>query len=308
MTDASSVDVSVVLPTHNRPELMALALRSVLAQSVPDVTGEVVIVFDACAIEVPDVEIPSGWSVRGIANTRTRGLAGARNSGILDARGELVAFLDDDDEWLPGKLQAQWERFAEFPEAILVGTAMVVDDGENRTVRLVPSETLGHEDFLRNRNPGLHSSSLMFRRRVLTGELGLIDEDLPRSYGEDYDILLRASALGQVSVINKPLVRVLWNGQSYYFGQWAAYAEALQYLLAKHPEFARIPRALGRIEAQVAFALASSKQAKDARHWAWRAIRHDIRQVKAYLAVLISLRLVTPEAITKVVQRFGRGI
>lgn len=308
MAEVTSVDVSVVLPTHNRPELMALGLRSVLAQEVPGVTGEVVIVFDACPVEVPDVPVPDGWSVRGIANTRTRGLAGARNSGILAARGEFVAFLDDDDEWLPGKLAAQRERFEALPDAVLVGTAMVVDDGENRHVRLVPAETLTHEDFLRNRNPGLHSSSLMFRRQTLTDELGLIDEDLPRSYGEDYDILLRASALGTVSVVNRPLVRVLWNGQSYYFGQWASYAEALQYLLRKHPDFARIPRALGRIEAQVAFALASSRQGKQARRWAWRAIRHDVRQVKAYLAVLISLRLVTPQAITRVVQRFGRGI
>ena len=70
----------------------------------------------------------------------------------------------------------------------------------------------------------------MFRRSVLLDRVGLIDEELPRSYGEDYDILLRASEAGLVTVVNQPLVRVLWNGQSYYFGQWASYAEALQYL------------------------------------------------------------------------------
>ncbi|WP_223172391.1 glycosyltransferase family 2 protein [Microbacterium sp. NIBRBAC000506063] len=241
-------------------------------------------------------------------NGRSRGLAGARNSGIDAAVGRLVAFLDDDDEWLPGKLSAQLRRFEESPEAIVVGTAMVVDDGENRHVRLVPSEELDHEAFLRNRNPGLHSSSLMFRREVLQGELGLIDEELPRSYGEDYDILLRASELGLVTVVNEPLVRVLWNGQSYYFGQWAAYAEALQYLLTKHPDFATIPAALGRIEAQIAFALAASGQGRDARTWAKRALAHNPKQIKAVLAVAISWRMVTPQTITKVVQKFGRGI
>lgn len=300
-------EVSVVVPTHNRPELMKLAVESVLAQRTT-AAGEVIIVFDACPIEVPELEIPDGWDVRGIGNTRTRGLAGARNSGVDAARGRLVAFLDDDDEWLPGKLDAQLRRFEEKPDAVIVGTAMVVDDGENRHVRLVPQDELGRDDFLRNRNPGLHSSSLMFRREVLQGELGLIDEELPRSYGEDYDILLRGSELGLVTVVNEPLVRVLWNGQSYYFGQWAAYAEALQYLLRKHPDFAKIPAALGRIEAQIAFALASSDQGTEARSWAWRALRHNPKQVKAALAIAISWKLVSTRTVTRVVQRFGRGI
>lgn len=302
-----SIDMSVVVPTHNRPELMKLAVESVLAQEA-DVTGEVIIVFDACPIEVPELEIPEDWSVRGIANTHTRGLAGARNSGIDAARGKYVAFLDDDDEWLPGKLAAQLERFDEQPDAIVVGTAMLVDEGDSQHVRLVDHENLSHEDFLRSRHPAVHSSSLMFRRDVLTGPLGLIDEDLPRSYGEDYDILLRASELGPVTVVNRPLVRVLWKGQSYYFGQWASYAEALQYMLDKHPGFATMPKARGRIEAQVAFALASSRQPRSARSWAGRAIKNDPRQVKAYLAAAISMRLITPDAVTKVARRFGRGI
>ena len=302
-----TIDVTVAIPTHNRPELMKAAVESVLAQDA-DVTGEIVVVFDACPVELPDVELPDNWTLRGVPNERTRGLAGARNTGILAAAGEYIAFLDDDDLWLPEKLSAQLVRFAAAPDAVLVGTAMVVDDGQAEHVRLVPSENLSHDDFLRNRNPGLHSSSLMFRRETLLGPLGMVDEDLPRSYGEDYDILLRASALGLVTVVNRPLVRALWNGQSYYFGQWASYAEALQYLLAKHPDFATIPSAAGRIESQISFALASSREPKKARAWARRALAHDFRQVKAYLAIAISLRLVTTRAVTMIVQRFGRGI
>lgn len=300
--------VTVVVPTHERPELMRGAVTSVIAQRGFDDDVEIIVVFDACPVELPEVVLPEGWSLRGIPNTRTRGLAGARNSGIFAAQSPLVAFLDDDDTWLPGKLQAQLERFAHAPDAIVVGTAMVVDNGENEHVRLVSAEELSHEAFLRNRNPGLHSSSLMFRREDLIGRLGLIDEDLPRSYGEDYDILLRSSQLGLVSVVNQPLVRVLWRGQSYYFGQWSAYAEALQYLLQKHPDFATIPQALGRIQAQIAFALASSRQGRSARVWSRRAIGNDFRQVKAYLAIAISWRLVRPHTVTRIVQRFGRGI
>lgn len=301
-------DVSVVIPTHKRPVLMAEAVKSVAAQAVPNVSVEIIVVFDACPIELPSVELPVAWSLTGIANVRTRGLAGARNTGITAATGEYVAFLDDDDVWLPGKLQAQLDRFAQQPDSVLVGTAMTVDDGKSQHVRLVPAETLTHVDFVKNRNPGLHSSSFMFRRETLLGALGLIDEDLPRSYGEDYDILLRSARLGVVSVVNQPLVKVLWKGQSYYFGQWADYATALQYLLAKHPEFSGNRAALGRIQAQVSFALASSGQAAEARSWARRAIKNDPRQIKAYLAVAISYKIVTPDTITRITQKFGRGI
>lgn len=301
-------DVSVVIPTHKRPVLMAEAVKSVVTQVVPDVSVEIIVVFDACPIELPSIELPADWSLDGIANARARGLAGARNSGIEAASGEYVAFLDDDDVWLPGKLQAQLDRFVQQPDAVLVGTAMTVDDGNSRHVRLVPAETLTHTDFLKNRIPGLHSSSFLFRRATLLGVLGMIDEDLPRSYGEDYDILLRAAQLGVVSVVNEPLVKVLWKGQSYYFGQWADYATALRYLLAKHPEFSSYPAALGRIQAQVSLALASSGQAAEARSWARRAIKNDPRQIKAYLAGAISYKLVTPKAITRIAQKFGRGI
>ncbi|MGV2984790.1 glycosyltransferase family 2 protein [Microbacterium sp. AGC85] len=300
-------EVSVVVPTHKRPELMKLAVESILNQGATR-TGEVIIVFDACPIEVPDVEVPEGWSVRGISNTRVRGLAGARNSGILDSTGDLIAFLDDDDEWLPGKLEAQLQRMDERPDAIAIATAMVLDDGENTHVRLVEKEDLSHEDFLRSRHPGIPSGALLFRRDVLLGPVGLIDEDLPRAYGEDYDLLLRASDHGTVTVVNEPLVKVRWQGQSYYFGQWAVYAEALQYLLRKHPDIATIPSALGRIEAQIAFALVANGQRKEGRQWAWRALRHNPKQVKAALAIAISWRLVSADAVIRFVRSRGKGI
>lgn len=299
--------VSAVIPTHNRPELMKQAVESVNKQSWEGQI-EIIVVFDACPVELPEVDLLPGRNLIGIANTRSRGLAGARNSGIIAASHDFVAFLDDDDTWTSEKLTKQIRRFSAVKDAVLVGSAMTVTDGTTDIDRLVERETLTHEDFLRNRHPGLHSSSLLIRRDLLLGTLGLIDEDLPRSYGEDYDLLLRASALGRVEVVNEPLVRALWNGQSYYFGQWADYARALSYLLDKHPDFAEHPRWLARIEAQIAFALASSGQRSDARVWARRALRHDLRQPKAVLAAMISRGLISTDTVTKMARRLGRGI
>lgn len=100
--------VSVVIPTRNRPELVCQAVRSVLAQTYSDF--EVVVVVDG-----PDpatVDALNGLGdprVRVVALAENVGGAEARNVGARDARGGWIALLDDDDEWLPGKLEAQMQ-------------------------------------------------------------------------------------------------------------------------------------------------------------------------------------------------------
>ncbi|WP_309977070.1 glycosyltransferase family 2 protein [Agromyces sp. 3263] len=303
----SSPPITAVVPTHNRPDMMRRAVESILAQEY-DGPIEVIVVFDACDPVLPDVDIPEGRTLHGVVNERVRGLAGARNTGITGASHELVAFLDDDDAWMPGKLTVQAEAFARHPAAVLVGTAMIVDDGERTHERLVGSTLVDHTMLLHDRLPGLHSSSFVVRRSALMGDLGLIDEALPRSYGEDYDLLLRATALGEVVVVDEPFVTVTWQGQSYFFGRWKDYADALEYLLAKHPDFAEHRRAVGRIESQIAFARVSAGQREDGLRWARRSLAHSPTQVKAALAMLIAARVLTTEQVTRIVQRFGKGI
>ena len=299
--------VSAVVPTHNRPDMMRRAVQSILDQGYPGHV-EVIVVFDACEPVLPDVVVPGNRELKALVNERSRGLAGGRNTGILAAEHDYVAFLDDDDYWMPHKLERQMAKFLERPDSLLVGTAMIVDDGERTHERLVPSESISHRDLLHDRLAGLHSSSFVFRRAALLGPIGLIDEELPRSYGEDYDILLRTSAITDVVVVNEALVSVTWQGQSYFFGQWAAYAEALQYLLEKHPDFASSGPAIGRIESQIAFALAASGQRSEGARWARRAIAHSGRQTKAYLALAIAMRLTTANAVARTAARFGKGI
>lgn len=299
--------VTAVIPTHNRPELMQRALESVLGQEY-DGEIEVIVVFDACEPFVPPVEVPSSRTLRVVVNQRSRGLAGARNTGIVEALHPYVAFLDDDDYWLAGKLEAQMERFAERPETVLVGTAMVVDDGERTHERLVPTETVGHADLLRDRMAGLHSSTFVFDKTALMGPIGMVDENLPGSYGEDYDLLLRTALVAPVSVVNRALVSVSWTGQSYFFGKWGAYADGLEYLLATHEGFRQNRKAHGRIASQISFARAASGERRISRRWVREALRNDPTQIKAWLALGISLRLLSAPWVVGVVQRMGKGI
>lgn len=299
--------VTAVIPTHNRPEQMKRALESVLQQDY-DGQIEVVLVFDAEAPYLPDVNVPAGRTVIPIVNTRSRGLAGARNSGITAAHHDFVAFLDDDDWWMPGKLAAQMPLFEGRPDTLLVGTAMTLDDGEHRYERLIPVEKVTHLALLRDRMAGLHSSTFIFRRDALLGPLGLVDEDLPGSYGEDYDLLLRASDIGGIAVVNEPLVSVTWSQNSYFFGRWGAYAEGLEYLFRRHAGFAADRRAHARLAGQIAFARASNGDLRTARGWVWASVRRDPGQIKSWLALAISLRLMSADWVARTVQRLGKGI
>ena len=102
----STMAADVVIATRNRPELLRRAIAGVVAQTVNcDITCYVV--FDQCE---PDESLASdypGRQARVLTNSHTPGLAGGRNTGVLAGTGSMVAFCDDDDVWLPGKLEAQ---------------------------------------------------------------------------------------------------------------------------------------------------------------------------------------------------------
>jgi glycosyltransferase involved in cell wall biosynthesis len=299
--------VTAVVPTHNRPEMMRRAVQSILDQ---DYAGdvEVIVVFDACEPFDPPVEVPAGRKMRTVVNSHSRGLAGARNTGIGAAAYDYVAFLDDDDYWLPGKLTAQMQHFLEPEPPVLVGTAMRVDDGHRTFDRLVPVDRVTQADLLRDRMAGLHSSTFVFDKAALVGPIGGVDEELPGGYGEDYDLLLRSSKVGGIHVVNRPLVSVTWAGQSYFFGKWALYADGLQYLLERHPEFADDRPSLGRLCGQIAFARAAAGQRRASWRWIVRSLRNDLGELRSWLAAGIALRLLPAPWVVRQVQKRGKGI
>src|SRR5678815_5471292 len=98
--------VSVVIPTRNRAEFLRAAIQSVLNQTFQGF--EIIVVDDASEDKTPEI-------VRTFTDTRmtyvrhdtNKGQGVTRNDGISRASGEFIALLDDDDEWLPGKLEKQ---------------------------------------------------------------------------------------------------------------------------------------------------------------------------------------------------------
>ena len=116
--------LSVVIPTWNRAQLVCDAVNSALAQRAGEV--EVIVVDDASTdATVERLEAEFGKRIRLLQLGERHGVGGARNAGVRLARGEFVAFLDSDDVWLPGKLEAELEALARFP-----GAEAVVSDSK----------------------------------------------------------------------------------------------------------------------------------------------------------------------------------
>jgi glycosyltransferase involved in cell wall biosynthesis len=299
--------VTVVIATRGRPALLRKAVRAAMAQTYP-ARLEVIVVFDQVKIDpLDDIEVPSGRALRLLANSRTPGLAGARNTGILAGDGELVAFCDDDDEWLPEKTEKQLALWAREPEASLVATGIRLETEGGAYVRLPPKRVY-FDDLLRSRITEIHPSSFLARRADLLGRIGLVDEELPAAYGEDYDVLLRAARHGYVLSVTEPLVVVNWNRASFFSGKWEGIAAGLSYLLRKFPEFSRSRSGTARIAGQVAFAHAALGEHRSARHWALNAIRKDFRQPRAYAAFAVAAHLAPPSMLVTLVNRMGRGL
>jgi GT2 family glycosyltransferase len=126
--------VSVVIPTHNGRQWIAGSIASVLRQEGANVQ-EVLVVDDASDDGTPDYVAGLGWAqVRVIPLRRNMGAANARNVGVEEARGALIAFNDQDDIWLPGKLAKQQRALAASPDAVGVvgGYARLAADGVSR--------------------------------------------------------------------------------------------------------------------------------------------------------------------------------
>jgi glycosyltransferase involved in cell wall biosynthesis len=109
-----SPSVSAIVPVHNGEKLLGAALESILDQDYPSL--EVLVVDDASTDGSAQLaEALPG--VRVLRRERQGGVAAARNQGIESSTGELLAFLDQDDRWLPGKLSAQVDRLLDHPDA-----------------------------------------------------------------------------------------------------------------------------------------------------------------------------------------------
>jgi glycosyltransferase involved in cell wall biosynthesis len=302
VTAAPLPSVGVVLPTRNRPELLRRALDAVLAQ---EHAGELraVVVYDQAE---PDKGLAAD-RVQVIANTRTPGLAGARNSGILALDTDLVAFCDDDDVWLPGKLAAQVEALGAARGGELASCGVLIDYDGEQVPRLAFAGRVTFEDLIRSRMVMVHSSTYLARRPALL-DVGMVDEEIPGSQGEDWDLALRMARRHPIVNVDHPFVRILWGGTSYYAQAWETKVAALHWFLDRYPEIGGSPVGGARVYGQLAFGYACLGRRRVAVRWAGRALRANWKEPRVPFALAVASGLVSGERVLRVLHTRGRGI
>jgi glycosyltransferase involved in cell wall biosynthesis len=233
--------VSVVIPTFNRPGLLERAVRSVLAQTFTDF--EIIVVDDRSTDSI-DAALGTcrAANARVIRLGRHRGAAAARNAGVRAARGRFVAFLDDDDRWLPTKLARQVARFEEAP----AGTGLVycgfrlVSDASGRIDRCYEPEepAVTFSELLRSSHFG---TSIPLIARECLDRVGSFDEELPAS--QDRDMWLRLARLFEFAFVPEILAECHVHGRQI-TTDLDAKIEAKERLLEKYGrDFERHPSA-----------------------------------------------------------------
>jgi GT2 family glycosyltransferase len=196
--------VSAIIPVYNCVDFVEYAVQSALTQSYRPC--EVLVVDDGSNDGTPERLKRFCGAIKYIRQ-ENRGLSSARNLGIRESRGELLAFLDADDMWLPGKLKKQVDAISEGSHVGLVHTDLVKIDSKGErtgTQQCARGEFSGAcypRFFWSNCGP---PSTIMIRRKCID-RVGMFDERITRPSTQDYDLWFRIARYYDLRYVDEQL-------------------------------------------------------------------------------------------------------
>lgn len=206
MENDSNPLVSVIIPTYNRPKMLEVTLQSVLNQTFKDY--EILIIDSSEGNETKDLidkvnysrllyfKIPKKKGVREVSR--------ARNKGIIEAHGQFIAFLDDDDIWLPTKLEEQVELMLRSPKKVgLIYCGFIISSyPDGKCIKIDVPKYRG-EVSQQIMQRGFILTVTVLVRKECFNIAGLFDESLEAA--EDWDMWVRIGKIYHFDYIEEPL-------------------------------------------------------------------------------------------------------
>jgi glycosyltransferase involved in cell wall biosynthesis len=229
--------VSAILPTYNRAEFLHFAIQSALNQTFNDI--EIIVCDDKSTDNTREVvERYSDERIKYILNKGKKGPSATRNTAILTTEGEYIAFLDDDDEWLPDKLNRQVALLDHSPSNIcgVYSNRFLIDRKSDRILSNDPGTEKKKGNLLYQlmiKSP-IHTSTVMIRKTCLE-QIGLFDETM--SYMEDRDLWIRLSMKWDFEYISTPLTKAYVHGLEQLSRNLAGQTVGREKLLERYHDF-----------------------------------------------------------------------
>lgn len=279
--------ISVILPTYNRAKVLKRAVESVLAQDFTDF--EVIVVDDGSEDETAAImQEYRDPRVLFVPLPHHRGGNACRNQGILQARSELICFLDSDDAYLPHKLGFVADYFARHPDIdVLVDSFVKLyppEKGSRRKPRFnaVYDNSAIFEQALYRRWLYKATPAISVRRQALL-EIGGFDETLKRR--QDMDLLLRLVRNYRCAATDHVLWTKYWTAGSI-TAKRDTYIAACIAICQRHPDYLR------RREYRVGLARDLARHyVRLVRRRAWTLLATDLRSFGTYRGWLTTTAL-----------------
>ena len=195
-------EISVIIPTYNRCDLLKRAINSVIKQTI---TPKEIIIVDNGSTDQTYQMVSSLFPEINYFIEKKRGVSAARNKGILESKSKWIAFLDSDDTWKPTKLEKQMEYSVFNQDKYrIIHTDETWYRNKKFLNQLKKHKKSGGNIFKNSLQLCCISPSSVVLKKQIFEEYGLFDENL--EVCEDYDMWIRITAKEEVGFLDSPLV------------------------------------------------------------------------------------------------------
>ena len=200
--DKAIEEISVIIPTYNRCDLLKRAINSVIKQTI---TPKEIIIVDNGSTDQTYQMVSSLFPEINYFIEKKRGVSAARNKGILESKSKWIAFLDSDDAWKPTKLEKQMEYSVFNQDKYRI---IHTDENWYRNKKflnqLKKHKKSGGNIFKNSLQLCCISPSSVVLKKQIFDDYGLFDENL--EVCEDYDMWIRITSKEEVGFLDSPLV------------------------------------------------------------------------------------------------------